>query len=180
MNTRVRRSGGPGVLSTLALLAAGSLVVGLGCATTTLTSKPKPPGPPDVVVYRFKFTADPTGGLCTITQADVVFKNGQGKETPTDCNGNKKCGRASIPNGDSISFEETKDSDFASTPKPPSGKKVDFDLVFDPFKHGAVPGNQEKNLDKDLPGDSTGSKTYSFSVVAKGCKALDPIIVVDR
>jgi hypothetical protein len=165
MITRVLRSGRPGVLFKFALLGAGAWVFGLGCATTTPPARTKPTGP-EVVVYRFKFTADPGGGLCTITQEDVVTKNKEGKEIPADCDGNKKCGRASIPNGDSIGFESI-----------PAGKA--FEVVFDPFKHGPVPGNQEKKLHKDWPG-VTGRKTYTFSVVAKDCNTLDPIIVVDH
>jgi hypothetical protein len=183
MITRVLRSGRPGVLFKFALLAAGALVFGPGSATAQAKATGparKPTGPSEVVIYRFKFTAGPPGKLCTITQEDVVFKNQQGKEIPTDCDGDKKCGRASIPNGDSISFEETKDSTFVSTPRPPSGKKVDFYLLFNPFNFGPLPGNQKKTLYNDRTVKPPGSKTYSFSVVARGCNTLDPIIVVDH
>jgi hypothetical protein len=74
-----------------------------------------------------------------------------------------------VGNRDSIRFESI-----------PAGQA--FEVVFDPFKHGSVPGdtNKKYTLDASLFGDSPGSKTYSFSVVARGCKTLDPIIVVDH
>ena len=51
-----------------------------------------------------------------------------------------------------------------------------------PSENRSVSGDDKKKnkLDKSLPGDATGSKTYSFSVVAAGCTPLDPIIVIDR
>ena len=184
MITRVLRSGRPGVLFKFALLAAGALVFGPGSATAQAQAQAK--GSAEVVVYRFKFTAGPPGRLCTITQEDVVFEDKLGKTaSPRYCKidkVDKKCGRARVQNGDSISFEETADSTFESTLKStkklPSGKKVDFYLVFDPFKYGPVPGNQRKTLHK-MKG-VTGSKTYTFSVVAAGCNTLDPIVVVDH
>lgn len=162
MITRVLRSGRPGVPLKLVLLAAGVAVFGLGCVPTM-----KARGPAEILTYRFTFT-DVKGKPCTITQEDVVAKK-DGKEIPADCDGNKKCGRASIPNGDSISFESI-----------PAGKA--FEIVFDPFVHGpapVVPGNQRMTLRQDMEG-VTGSKRYSFSVVAKDCNTLDPIIVVDH
>jgi hypothetical protein len=188
MITRVLRSGRPGVLFKFALLAAGALVFGPGSATAQAPAKAPAQAKEsaEVVVYRFKFTAGPPGRLCTITQEDVVFEDKLGKTaSPRYCKVDKvdkKCGRARVQKGDSISFEETADSTFestlTSTKKLPSGKKVDFYLVFDPFKYGPVPGNQRKTLHK-MKG-VTGSKTYTFSVVAAGCNTLDPIVVVDH
>ena len=171
MITRVLRSGRPGVLFKFALLAAGALVFGLGSAAAqskATGSARKPPGPAEVVIYRFKFTAGPPGEPCTITQKDVVAKNKEGKESPADCDGNKKCGHASIPNVDSVSFESI-----------PAGQA--FEVVFDPFVHKngrVIPGNQKMTLRK-MKG-VTGSKTYWFSVVAKDCNTLDPTIVIDH
>ena len=165
MITRVLRSGRPGVLFKFALLPAGALVFGLGCATGGQKAQKQA----EVVTYSFTFTAAaPPGGLCTITPEDVV--------SSTDCAGDKKCGRASKRNGDSINFVSTPGSTYETSPK-----KIDFTVVFDPFKHGSIPGNPAKpyKLDTTLPGDSTGSKSYSFSVVAKGCTPLDPRVVID-
>ena len=163
MNTRVLRSSGPGVPFKFALLAAGALVVGLGCTTT----QSKKLGPPQVLTYPFKFSA---GSPCTITQEDVSFADEADQPSPpAHCGSDKKCGRASKQNGDSIRFVSI----------PPSHA---FEVVFDPFRNGSVSGDDKKRnkLDKSLPGDASGSKTYSFSVVAKGCTPLDPIIVIDR
>jgi len=176
MITRVLRSGRPGVLFKFALLAAGALVFGPGSATAQAQAQAQAQtqakGSAEVVVYRFKFTAGPHGSLCTITQEDVVFEDKDGKTaSPRYCGidkVDKKCGRARVKNGDSIRFESI-----------PAGHA--FEVVFDPFVHKkgrAILGNQKMTLRK-MEG-VTGSKTYSFSVVAAGCNTLDPIVVVDH
>jgi len=171
MITRVLRSGRPGVPLKLVLLAAGAAVFGPGSATAQAEAKAKAKAKEaaETVIYSFKFTAGPTGKPCTITQEDVVFKDKEGlPASPRYCKDDKKCGRVRVQKGDSISFESI-----------PAGQA--FEVVFDPFVHKngrVIPGNQKMTLRK-MKG-VTGSKKYSFSVVAKDCNTLDPIIVVDH
>ena len=164
MNTRVRRSFRPGVPFMFTLLAAGAVLVGLGCQPApTMTGRPKPQRDPELLVYSFNFSA---ASPCTITQGDVVFKDAGGKVIPgTDCDGDKKCGVASRRNGDSIRFESI-----------PANRA--FEVLFDPLKKGSFPGNATYKIDRDAPVLPTG-KSYPFSVVATGCDPLDPRVVVD-